>query len=144
MTCFETVWSAGINDNRIQRRLLAESDLDFQKAFCIAQTMESADKSVIDLLKGDPHSSTVSPGPSHIHHRVPSEPVPPGQALSSMAVNSLNDDQEKCMETYYCCGGRHNQLFVGFEMSNTTDVASRVISSRCAARKHCVTNNRVI
>ena len=94
----------GINDNRIERRLLAESDLDFQKVFHITQAMESADKSVIDLLKGDPHPSTVSPGPSHAQHTVPSEPAPPSKAPSSTAVNSLNG-REQCTETYYRCGG---------------------------------------
>ena len=104
----------GINDNQTQWRLLAESDLDFQKAFCIAQAMESADKSVIDLLQVNPHPSTMSPGPSHVQHTVPSEPASPGKAPSSMAVNSLNNGQEQCTETCYCWEGRHKPVVCRF------------------------------
>ena len=104
----------GINDNRIQRRLLAESDLDFRTAFRIAQAMESADKSLIDLCKADPHPSTVSLDPSLVQHTVPSEPAPTGKAPSSTAVNSLNNGQEQCKETCYHCGGRHKPAVCRF------------------------------
>jgi len=40
----------GINDDRTQRHLLLESALDFKKALEIAQSMEIAAKSIIDLL----------------------------------------------------------------------------------------------
>ena len=36
----------GVNDRRIQKRLLAEPDLTFKKAMEIAQAMEAADKNV--------------------------------------------------------------------------------------------------
>ncbi|XP_021370583.1 uncharacterized protein K02A2.6-like isoform X2 [Mizuhopecten yessoensis] len=39
----------GINEDRIQRRLLSESELTFKKAFDIAYSMELAKKNVIDL-----------------------------------------------------------------------------------------------
>ena len=39
----------GINDSRIQRRLLAERDLTFDKALDTAQAMEAAEKNVKDL-----------------------------------------------------------------------------------------------
>ncbi len=39
----------GINDEQIQRRLLAESTLDFKKAMNIATAMESAVKNAKDL-----------------------------------------------------------------------------------------------
>lgn len=39
----------GVNDERIQRRLLAESELTFDKAFRLAQAAESADKGTRDL-----------------------------------------------------------------------------------------------
>ncbi|XP_056089857.1 uncharacterized protein LOC130069774 [Rhinichthys klamathensis goyatoka] len=39
----------GINDDRIQRRLLAEADLTFEKALKVAQAMETANKDVRDL-----------------------------------------------------------------------------------------------
>ncbi len=38
----------GINDSRIQRRLLAEPDLDY-KAYELALALEAADKSAQDL-----------------------------------------------------------------------------------------------
>ena len=39
----------GINDDRIQKRLLSEPELTFQKAFDLAQAMELADKGTHDL-----------------------------------------------------------------------------------------------
>ena len=39
----------GVNDGRIQRRLLAEPDLTFKKAMDIAQAMEAADKNVREI-----------------------------------------------------------------------------------------------
>ena len=41
----------GINDNRIQRRLLQESELAYMQAFDIAQAMETASKDIQDLLR---------------------------------------------------------------------------------------------
>ena len=41
----------GINDQRIQRRLLAEAKLTFTKAFELAQAMEAADRNAKDLEK---------------------------------------------------------------------------------------------
>ena len=41
----------GINDARMQRRLLAESEIDFDKAFKLVQASESADKSSQDIEK---------------------------------------------------------------------------------------------
>lgn len=39
----------GVNDDRMQRRLLSEVDLNFEKALSICQAMESANKNVKDL-----------------------------------------------------------------------------------------------
>ena len=39
----------GINDKRIQRRLLAEPDLTFKRAFELAQGLEIADQNLLDL-----------------------------------------------------------------------------------------------
>ncbi len=46
----------GINDDRIQRRLLAETDLTFEKALKIAQAMETANKDVRDLQASTPRN----------------------------------------------------------------------------------------
>ena len=44
----------GVNDERIQRRLLAKSQLDFKKAMELATAMETADKNTRDLQNGNP------------------------------------------------------------------------------------------
>ena len=44
----------GVNDERIQRRLLAESQLKFKKAMELATAMETADKNTRDLQNGNP------------------------------------------------------------------------------------------
>ena len=41
----------GVNDNRIQCRLLQESELTYKQAFDIAQAMEVASKDIQDLLR---------------------------------------------------------------------------------------------
>ena len=43
----------GVNDERIQRRLLAESQLEFKKAMELATAMETADKNTRDLQNGN-------------------------------------------------------------------------------------------
>lgn len=47
----------GVSDERMQRRLLAESDLTFEKALHLAQAIESADKDTKDLksTRDPPH-----------------------------------------------------------------------------------------
>ena len=47
MLCDRLVF--GINDSRIQRRLLAEPDLDYKKAYELALALEAAEKSAQDL-----------------------------------------------------------------------------------------------
>ena len=67
----------GIEDPKIQRRLLAEPDLTFDKAFELALASESADKNAKDL------QATKSPQPS------------------------LNRMQSKQAKPCYHCGGNH-------------------------------------
>ena len=43
----------GVNDERIQRRLLAESHLEFKKAMELATAMETADRNTRDLKNGN-------------------------------------------------------------------------------------------
>ena len=43
----------GVNDERIQRRLLAENRLDFKKALELATAMETADKNTRDIQQGN-------------------------------------------------------------------------------------------
>ena len=51
----------GINDSRIQRRLLAEPDLDYKKAYELTLALEAADKSAQDL-QAKPSSIHVAQG----------------------------------------------------------------------------------
>ena len=57
----------GIQDSRIQRRLLAEPDLTFGKAFELAQALESADRDAKTLLAVPPsvHAVTDSRNPQN-------------------------------------------------------------------------------
>ncbi|XP_063954090.1 uncharacterized protein K02A2.6-like [Lytechinus pictus] len=51
----------GVNDDRIQRRLLAEVALDFDKALSLATAIETADRNTADLREGkQPGSETVN------------------------------------------------------------------------------------
>ena len=50
----------GIQDSRIQQRLLAEPDLTFAKAFEIAQALESADRDAKTLLAVPPSVNAVT------------------------------------------------------------------------------------
>ena len=43
-----------MNDERIQRRLLAKSQMEFKKAMELATAMETADKNTRDLQNGNP------------------------------------------------------------------------------------------
>ena len=49
----------GINDSRIQRCLLAEPDLTYKKDFDLAQAMETAEQSTIDLQGSKQHRNTI-------------------------------------------------------------------------------------
>ena len=59
----------GIRDDAIQRRLLAESDLKFAKAFELAQSMEAAAKNAKELHQPNADSSTEI-------HKIKGEPRP--------------------------------------------------------------------
>lgn len=43
----------GVNDERIHRRLLTESQLEFKKALELATAMETADKNACDIQQGN-------------------------------------------------------------------------------------------
>ena len=55
---------SGINNDRIQRRLLAEKDLTFVKALDIATAMELAEKSAADLHDSTSKGTRSVPGTS--------------------------------------------------------------------------------
>lgn len=72
----------GINDQRLQRRLLSESKLSFSQALEIAQAAESADRNAKELGK--------AAGIHAVYRRTGSEPLDPPSA-----------------QTCYRCGGQH-------------------------------------
>ena len=78
----------GIGDTRIQRRLLAEPELTFQKALTLSQAMELADRDTKDLQV----ASTVNPAQIHKLHK-----------KASSSPKSSKDTAAVC----YRCGGKH-------------------------------------
>ena len=69
----------GVNDERLQRRLLAEPQLTFKKAMELSQTFESSMQDAKDLQSSS---------------RMPRAGL----------VNAINEQKAKC----YRCGGQHN------------------------------------
>ena len=77
----------GVNDNRIQRRLLAEPDLTFKKALEVAQALELADRGAADILGAPSHVAT------------PASAVP----IHSVQKGGKEGTSEACIR----CGGKH-------------------------------------
>lgn len=82
----------GINDSRMQRRLLTELELNFDKAFALIQALESADQSTADLEKTH---TTASPLTGSGIYRV------------LLADPPRNPKKRTQPEQCYCCGGKH-------------------------------------
>ncbi len=82
----------GVNDERLQRRLLAEPELTFTKAVDLAQAYESAAKDAKDLQP----------------------PKPPGDILALRANDRDKPPQGTATRGCYRCGGQHHQSKCGF------------------------------
>lgn len=82
----------GIGDDRIQRRLLAESDLTFEKALKIAQAIETANKDVRDLQQQRPDGAE-------------------SKGMTSLPVHKLKMEHKRQGKggqiACYRCGGDH-------------------------------------
>ena len=78
----------GVNDPRIQRRLLSEADLDFDKALKTAQAMEMADRDA-EELKGGPGERAV--------------PETEGEVHKAASVETRTRSYQNC----HRCGGNH-------------------------------------
>jgi transposase InsO family protein len=61
----------GVNDTRIQRRLLQETDLTFQKAFDIAQSMELSNQELNVLQKGSSSLNREPTSVNRVHNNRP-------------------------------------------------------------------------
>ena len=104
----------GIDDERLQRRMLAELDLTFQKALDLAQAYESAAKNAKDLQASKP--------PGDVH--AVSDRPPAGGA-----------DREARIGNCYRCGGQHHQSTCGFRNADCLYCGKRGhISKVCRTR----------
>ena len=83
----------GIQDPRIQRRLLAESKLEFKQAFELAQAMESADRDAKTLVNN----------PSTPVHAIPGQTPRHAPRQQQQSRSQLKGDQ-----TCYRCKGKHS------------------------------------
>ena len=83
----------GINDQRLQRRLLAEPTLTFEKAWELAQASETAERNAKQLEKAAPATAV---------HALPSG-YPGGGARQQMTIRRPMQPRCKC----YRCGGNH-------------------------------------
>ena len=87
----------GINDARIQRRLLTEENLTYDKAFTICQSIELADQSTQAL-------SSEKPPPADIH-RVPAAKKPsklPTECYRCGGAHSSSSCRFKTADCRYC------------------------------------------
>ena len=88
----------GVNDERIQRRLLAESQLEVKKAMELATAMETADKNTRDLQNGNP-SARESPEEQPVNRVTKDPPKEP-------KLPPRNLKQPNAKRGCFRCGGQ--------------------------------------
>ena len=92
----------GINDNRVQRRLLAETDLTFERAFKIAVAAEAACKNAKDLQAKPPVAC---------------------HSVEMAGKERKRDWKTREKECYRCHGKQHNkQINASLKKPNVTHV----------------------
>ena len=102
----------GVNDERIKRRLLAESQLEFKKAMELATAMETADRNTRDLKHANARNLNEKPKELQVN-RVTKEPPKqkqpprnPRQSKECYRCGGQFHDAEKCRykeeECYRC------------------------------------------
>ena len=94
----------GINDPKLQRRLLAETGLTYEKAFSVAQALEAADRSAKELDKG-----------SEIHAILPQAHSHRAQARTHGATASPQKHGQPC---YRCSGTNHTSTACRYKDSD--------------------------
>ena len=107
----------GVNDTRIQRRLLSEVNLDFDRALATAHAMEMADRDAEQL-----------------HDGVREKPA----AVTEGAVHgNANKPNQNCYQNCYRCGGQHGPQRQSADTNRlcVTIVARRATLSEFAERK---------
>ena len=63
----------GVNDKGIQRRLLAENQLEYKKAMELATAMETADRNTCDLKHGNPDENLKEPQVNRVTKEPPKQ-----------------------------------------------------------------------
>ena len=102
----------GINAQKLQRRLLAEQTLTYEKAFALVQALETADKSDKELEKAS--------GVHFMHHHSRTQGTPAGPQRQGQAC-------------YHCVGTNHPSATCRFKDSDyTSTVGKRGISLKSA------------
>ena len=102
----------GLNDERIQRRLLAENQLEFKKAMELATAMEIADRNTRDLIAGN---LSEKPEESQVH-RVTQDP--PKQ--------SPRGPKRSTKECYRCGGQFYVLISAGIKTKSASNAVRRV------------------
>ena len=88
----------GVKDERIQRRLLAESQLEFKNAMKLATAMETADKNTCDLQNGN--SRTLENPEEQQVNRVTKDP--PKEPKLPLRDSKQRNARRECFR----CGGQ--------------------------------------
>lgn len=97
----------GINNDRIQRRLLAEKELTFAKALEMATAMELAEKSAVDLRGGVPMATAGGKKDTVVSvDKVSSSPF---RSITRGEDQSGGKSQQRSIECWFCKGKGHMQ-----------------------------------
>ena len=114
----------GINNQRIQRRLLAEPNLTFEKAKALAEAAERADENARELEKA-------TPGPVGIHK------------IATRKTKEGGPHWSKCNTECYRCGGKHAADKCRFRDSDCHHCGEKGhITKACRSRKREITHPR--
>ena len=112
----------GINDDAIQRRLLAEPGLDYAKAVETARNMEAAARSMKELKSGTPSASGHASGGS-------TAPQPTVHRASSATISQESGLVSGPGPTCYRCG-------VKGHIAAKCTVDKKVVCHQCGKRGH--------
>ena len=94
----------GVNHKGIQRKLLAEAGLTYERAYSLALSVETSERDAKALQSENPADP-----PLLVHHVSPPAPSspPPGTSKHSLYSSTGADKNSKPLITCYRCGGPH-------------------------------------
>ena len=94
----------GVNHKGIQRKLLAEAGLTYERAYSLALAVETSERDAKALQSENPADP-----PLLVHHVSPPAPSspPPGTSKHSLYSSTGADKNSKPLITCYHCGGPH-------------------------------------